>query len=108
MADLIDMIAGNEPTGETLSIHHFFSNMRLYALGEVDRPTAIEDFSLDADAITQAGAMADAIDAETGLSKVVLVLRFEAVMMGVEAGASRYFTSPGVPNKTAIRAEAGF
>jgi len=64
MADLIDRISGED--GVKINLHRFVGVQRLYAFGAVSRAQVVAEFDLQGDEVTQAAALADKIDAETG------------------------------------------
>ena len=94
MADLIDRISGQTDRPK-INLHRFIGCERLYALGEWGRAQIAAEFDLQGDEATQASALADNIDAETGASnKALYILRVESVCMCVEDGDDTLYHNP--------------
>ena len=107
MADLIDRIAGTGGTreaGRKLNLHRFIGVERLYAFGEWTRGEIATEFDLQGDEATQAGQLADQIDAATGASdKALYVLRVESVCMCLEDRNDRLYHNPdGTVNRPQV------
>ena len=61
------------------------------------------EFDLQGDEATQAGQLADAIDAQTGASnKALYILRVESVLMCIEDSGDGLYHSDGAVNKTKV------
>lgn len=111
MADLIDRIF--LPLGAIrpkIKVHQFVGTLRLYAHGILTRAEIATEFDLQGEESTQAGLVADSIDAEVGIpDKIAQVLRFEAIMFLTESRDDNlYHTEEGAADKTKIQTDAGF
>lgn len=101
MADLIDRISGED--GEKINLHRFMGVQRLYAFGEWTRAEIATEFNLQGAEATQAGALADKIDAQPDAdSKALYILRAESVMMCIEAHDDTFYHSGSAVNKTKV------
>ena len=104
MVDLIDRISGEDTTRPKLNLHRFMGGERLYAFGEWTRAQIAAEFELQGAEATQAGLLADKIDAQTGASnKALYVLRVESVCMCIEDKNDRlYHDASGAVNKPKV------
>ena len=107
MADLIDRIAGTggvTETGRKLNLHRFIGVERLYAFGEWTRGEVAAEFDLQGDEATQAGQLADEIDANVQPSnKVLYILRVESVCMCLEDRRDGLYHNPdGTVNRAKV------
>ena len=103
MADLIDRISGEDVTRPKINLHRFLGVERLYAFGEWTRAQIATEFDLQGAEATQAGQIADKIDAQSGASnKALYILRAESVMMCLEDRNDTFYHSGGVVNKAKI------
>lgn len=112
MADLIDRLSGESEALPTprpkLPVHQFIGGLRLYADGLVSRVEIVANWSLVGAEATQAGLVADVIDAEVGITnKLVYILRFEAIAMLIEDEADTLYRVAGVVDKTKVILHAG-
>lgn len=113
MADLIDRISGESvgmtPSRPKLPVHQFTGGLRLYCYGLKTRVQVATNFDLQGTEATQAGALADRIDAQTGIAvKIAYALRIEAVAMLMEQDNDTFYHNPdGTINKTAVLADLG-
>lgn len=109
MADLIDRLAGVDPTRPKIPAHQFIGAFRLYAYGLKTRLQIATYFDLQGSEATQATALADAIDAVTGVAaKVAFCMRAEAVAVLLEyPGDTFYHNGGGAINKAAVQADLG-
>lgn len=105
MSDLIDRISGaSEPGRPKINLHRFVGVERLYAFGEWTRAQVATEFDLQGSEATQAGQLADQIDAQTGANnKALYILRAESVLMCIEAHEDRlYHDVNGAVNKSKV------
>ena len=104
MADLIDRISGvDNNTRPKINLHRFMGIERLYAFGEWTRLQISTEFNLEGEEATQAGQIADNIDAQTGASnKVLYVARVESVFMCLEDREDTFYHSGSAINKTKV------
>ena len=104
MADLIDRISGaSEPARPKIPVHYFMALERLYAFGEWTRQDIAAALDLQGDEATQAGQLADQIDAQTGASnKALYILRVESVSMCIETQGDTLYHSGGAVNKAKV------
>lgn len=110
MADLIDRLTFDEDvTGRPkIAVHQFRGCLVLYTLGVMTRQEIVAEWDLQGDEITQAGEVADAIDAaQSADAKHNLVERFDSVALLLDIGSPRYLTGTTI-NKVAVRSDAGF
>lgn len=115
MADLIDRIAGrlDDGSGATrpkIPIHSFIGGYRLYVAGLVTRAELAQDYDLQGDELTQAVALADAVDAEsTALAKMRYVLTVEGVCFRIEdhEDDTLYHNPDGTIDKAKVAADLG-
>ncbi len=110
MADLIDRLSGESEDRPKLPIHQFLGCFRLYAHGILTRVEISAEFDLQGSEATQAGLMADTVDAKTELaSKIAQVLRLEAIMSLVESKDDTiYHSEDGSVNKAKVQTDGGF
>lgn len=103
MADLIDRISGDTDRPK-INLHRFMGMERLYAFGEWTRSQISTEFDLQGDEATQAIALANKIDAETGATnKTLYILRVESVLMCLEDHSDTlYHNVDGTVNKTKV------
>lgn len=103
MADLIDRISGEDETRPKINIHRFMGYERLYAMGEWTRSEISTALDFQGAEATQAGQLADKIDAATPLAnKIIYIARVESVCMCIEDHEDTFYHSAGVVNKTKI------
>lgn len=104
MADLVDRISGADEMRPKINLHRFMGAERLYALGEWTRAQIATEFDLQGAEATQAGQLADKIDAETGAgNKTLYVLRVESVLMCAEDRDDRlYHDAAGAVSKAKV------
>lgn len=72
MADLIDRISGVDITRPKINLHRLIGVERLYALGEWSRSQIVTEFDLQGSEATQAGQIADVIDARYSVTSVLM------------------------------------
>jgi hypothetical protein len=100
MADLIDRISGADATRPKINLHRFMAYERLYAMGEWTRAEIATALDLQGSEATQAGQIADKIDAAGNINnKIVYIARVESVFMSVEDHQDPFYHSAGVVNK---------
>ena len=112
MADLIDRITFDEEvTGRPKLNNHAFNGwLRLYAEGLRTRANIVTAWDLQGAEVTQAGLLADNIDAEaTTVNKVRYVLLVDAVSMLLDGHDPEYVTAgdPPTVNKTLVKTDLG-
>jgi len=84
MADLIDRIQGIEPRPK-IPVHQFCAAIDEYARGNLTRAQIVAAFDLQGSEATQAGQLADLIDAQTtAATKLNLVISIEDVFVLTE------------------------
>lgn len=114
MADLIDRLSGESeemiPERPKLPVHQLVGGFRLYAHNVLTRAEISTEFDLQGSEATQAGLIADTIDAETGVAnKVAQVLKLEAIMFMVENSEDTlYHNEDGSVDKTRVQTDGGF
>ena len=100
MADLVDRISGEDDTRLKINLHRFMAYERLYAMGEWTRAEIATALDLQGAEATQAGQIADKIDAAVQLAnKVIYIARVESVFMAVEDHQDTFYHSAGSVNK---------
>lgn len=103
MADLIDRISGEDDTRPKINLHRFMGYERLYAMGEWTRNQIATALDLQGSEATQAGQIADQIDAQSNLNnKVIYIARVESVFMCIEDHEDTFYHSTGTVNKTQV------
>lgn len=103
MADLIDRISGEDETRPKINLHRFMAYERLYALGEWTRVQIGAALDLQGAEATQAGQIADQIDAQSNVTqKMIYIGRVESVCMCIEDHADTFYHSGGVVNKAQV------
>lgn len=105
MADLIDRIALQDNiTGRPkINTHRFMGYERLYAMGEWTRAEIASALDLQGAEATQAGQIADKIDAAVQLAnKIIYIARVESVFMCIEDDDDPFYHSGGTLNKAKI------
>lgn len=103
MSDLIDRLSGEATARPKINLHRFIAVERLYAFGEWTRAQVAAEFDLQGTEATQAGQLADKIDAQIGASnKALYVLRVESVCMCIEDRTDGLYHSAGVVNKAKV------
>lgn len=112
MADLIDRLAFHEElTGRPkISVHQFIGYLTLYALGLRTRSEIATSWDLQGEEATQAGYLADQIDAASGAEKQVIALKVDAIALLLEMRDPSYVDTgqyPPVIDKTAVKADLG-
>lgn len=109
MADLIDRLAGVDPVRPKIPAHQFIGALRLYAYSLKTKQEISTYFDLQGSEATQAVALADAVDAVTGVaSKIAFCMRAEAVAVLLEyPGDTFYHDVNGNIDKTAVQADLG-
>ena len=110
MADLIDRITLDEThTGRPKMNNHAFSGwLRLYAEGLRNRGDVATAWDLQGDELTQANALADNIDAETGaVDKIRYVLLIDGIAMMLDGRDPEYVTLPATIDKVKVKADLG-
>jgi len=106
MADLLDRLSGvgeqETPPRPSINLHRFMAAERLYALSLFTRAQLATEFDLIGLEATQAGQIADQIDANlTALLKTIYINRADAVLMCVNDVDDRLYHNPdGTVNKT--------
>lgn len=92
MADLIDRISREDESRPKINLHRWIGVQRLYAFGVWTRVQIAAEFDLQGTEATQAGQLADRIDAQSNASnKALYILRVESVLMCVEDGRDRLY-----------------
>ncbi len=112
MADLIDRITFDEEvTGRPKLDNHAFSGwLRLYAEGLRTRANIVTAWDLQGAESTQAGLLADNIDAETGaVDKMRYVMLIDAISMLLDRHDPEYVTAgdPPTVDKTLVKTDLG-
>ncbi len=112
MADLIDRITFDESitSRPKLNNHSFNGWLRLYAEGLRTRANIVTAWDLQGAESTQAGLLADNIDAETGaVDKMRYVLLVDAISMLLDGHDPEYVTAgdPPTVDKTTVKADLG-
>ena len=103
MADLIDRLSGETTTRPKINLHRFMAAERLYAFGEWTRAQIATEFDLQGSEATQAGLLADKIDAAVGATnKTLYILRVESVLMCIEDHTDGLYHLAGVVNKAKV------
>jgi len=103
LSDLIDRLSGEATARPKINLHRFIAVERLYAFGEWTRAQVAAEFDLQGTEATQAGQLADKIDAQIGASnKALYVLRVESVCMCIEDRTDGLYHSAGVVNKAKV------
>lgn len=108
MADLIDRLAGVEDRPK-IPAHQFTGALRLYVYGLKTRPQFAAYFDLQGSEATQATALANAIDAVSGVAlKIAFCMRVEAVALLLEyPGDTFYHDGSGNIIKANVLADLG-
>ena len=102
MADLIDRLSGHGERPK-LPVHQFISGYRLYAAGVLTRTQISEHWDLQGDEIIQATLIADKVDSKSNVTtKMLYVLKVEAVSMWIEHPPSPYHNPDGTINKALV------
>lgn len=103
MTDLIDRISGEDDTRPKINLHLFMGYERLYAMGEWTRAQIATALDLQGDEATQAGQIADKIDAASPLAnKILYIARVESVLMATESHDDTLYHSGGLVNKPKV------
>ena len=108
MADLIDRLSGESedlvPSRPKMPVHQFIGGFRLYADGGlVSRVEIASNWDLQGDEATQGSALADNVDAATGLTdKLNYILRVEAIAMLVEDREDTIYHVAGAVDKAKV------
>ncbi len=109
MADLIDRITLDErfTNRPKLNNHAFNGWLRLYAEGLRTRGDVAAAWDLQGDELTQANALADNIDAETGaVDKMRYVMLIDGISMLLDSRDPDYVTGATI-DKTRVKADLG-
>ena len=111
MADLIDRLAGTDPTRPKIPVHQFCGAFVLYVAGLKTKPQIATYFDLQGAEATQATTLGNAVDAQTGVAnKIAYCLRVEAVaaMLELPYPDDTFYHNPdGTVNKAAVQADLG-
>jgi len=103
MSDLIDRLSGEATARPKINLHRFMGAERLYAFGEWTRAQVAAEFDLQGTEATQAGQLADKIDAQSNATnKTLYILRVESVCMCIEDSTDGLYHSAGVVNKAKV------
>ena len=110
MADLIDRLALDESVTlrPKIPVHQFIGYFALYVLGKRTRTELKTIFDLQGSEAAQADALADAVDAKTGIeNKHAYVSQVDAVALLLDIQAAEYVTDPeaGTIDKTKVQAD---
>ena len=107
MADLIDRLAGTDETRPKIAVHQFTAGLVLYASGAVTGSEVAQDWDLQGAELTQANALAAAVDAKsTALLKTIYVLKVNSVCMLLEDTNDTIYHNPdGTINKARVAAD---
>jgi hypothetical protein len=111
MADLIDRIAGlpadGEPERPKIAVHQFIGGLRLLAEGSISAAEAVQDYDLQGAELTQAQALVNNVNGKpVALSKIIYVLKVEAVSFRVEDDEDTIYHNPdGTVDKTRVVAD---
>ena len=112
MGDLIDRLSGEsaEEGRPKIQIEQFLAGYVLYALGLKTKQEVAGAWGLQGQEVTQANALADALDAEVGASaKLIYLDRIRAISALIELGGDTLYHLPdNSVDKASVVADMGF